>query len=151
VWIAPGVLTALVYAARSWAPARRRAWALTGLAGGLLVVFGAWPDAIWESARNLGRFSLGLLWAPPNTNPILYVTRGDQPSFAEYHWHGLWLLTGNAYILAGMAVFLALAACAISISRHGMRDPAGVHPAGRDEDVQEMGIQPRDGVGAKPA
>jgi alpha-1,2-mannosyltransferase len=117
VWVAPGFAAAVAYAARYWRPARRRAWALTGLAAGLLVAFGAWPDAMWESARNLGRFSLGVLWAPPNTNPILYVEHGDQPSFAEYHWHGLWLLTGNAYILAGMAVFLAMVACAISAGR----------------------------------
>jgi alpha-1,2-mannosyltransferase len=117
VWVAPGIATAVAYAARSWRLARRRAWALTGLAAGLLVVFGAWPDAMWESARNLGRFSLGVLWAPPNTNPLLYVEHGDQPSFAEYHWHGLWLLTGNAYILTGMAVFLVMVSCAISMSR----------------------------------
>jgi alpha-1,2-mannosyltransferase len=117
VWVAPGFAAAVAYAARYWRLARRRAWALAGLAAGILVVFGAWPDAMWESARNLGRFSLGLLWAPPNTNPILYVTRGDQPSFTEYHWHGLWLLTGNAYILAGMAVFVVLVASAISVSR----------------------------------
>jgi hypothetical protein len=72
---------------------------------------------MWESARNLGRFSLGVLWAPPNTNPILYVEHGDQPSFTEYHWHGLWLLTGNAYIIAGMAIFAAMTACAIRGSR----------------------------------
>jgi alpha-1,2-mannosyltransferase len=117
VWVAPGLVTAVAYAARHWRPARRRAWALIALTAGLLAAFGAWPDAIWESARNLGRFSLGLLWAPPNTNPILYVEHGDQPSFAEYHWHGLWLLTGNAYILTGLAVFLVMVASAIPASR----------------------------------
>ncbi|MCW2933302.1 MAG: hypothetical protein JWM19_4264, partial [Actinomycetia bacterium] len=83
----------------------------------ILVVFGAWPDALWESARNLGSFSLGFLWAPPNTNPILYTEHGDQPSFVEYHWRGLWLLTGNAYVLAGMALFLALCGLALSVRR----------------------------------
>src|SRR5512146_2222600 len=117
VWVAPGVAAAVAYAAWYWRTARPRAWALTGLAAGFLVVFGAWPDAMWGSARNLGRFSLGVLWAPPNTDPILYVEHGDQPSFVEYHWHGLWLLTGNAYILAGMAVFLAMIALAVSMSR----------------------------------
>jgi alpha-1,2-mannosyltransferase len=105
VWIAPGFMTAAVYAWKQQGTARR--W-LIGLAAGLLVVFGGWPDALWESARNLGRFSLGLLWAPPNTDPILYVEHGDQPSFVEYHWHSLWLLTGNAYVLAGLAMFLML-------------------------------------------
>jgi alpha-1,2-mannosyltransferase len=117
VWIAPGFTTAVVYARRWWGSARRRAWQLIGVAVGLLVVFGAWPDALWESARNLGRFSLGFLWAPPNTNPVLYVEHGDQPSFVEYHWHGLWLLTGNAYVLAGLAMFVGLLAMAIGLRR----------------------------------
>jgi alpha-1,2-mannosyltransferase len=117
VWVAPAFATAVAYAARQRRLARPRAWALAGLAAGLLIVFGAWPDAIWESARNLGRFSLGVLWAPPNTNPILYVQRGDQPTFVEYHWHGLWLLTGNAYVLAGLAIFAAMVTWAISLSR----------------------------------
>jgi hypothetical protein len=26
----------------------------------------------------------------------------------EYHWHGIWLLTGNAYILGGIALMLLL-------------------------------------------
>ncbi len=118
VWIAPGFMTAVVYAARRRREARRRAWWLIGLAAGIVIVFGAWPDALWEKARNLGRFSLGLLWAPPNTNPILYVEHGDQPSFVEYHWHGLWLLTGNAYVLAGMAIFLVLCGVAVTLWRN---------------------------------
>jgi alpha-1,2-mannosyltransferase len=117
VWIAPGFTAAVVYARRWWGSARRRAWQLIAVAAGLLAVFGAWPDALWESARNLGSFSLGLLWAPPNTNPILYTEHGDQPSFVEYHWHGLWLLTGNAYVLAGIALFLGLCALALSARR----------------------------------
>jgi alpha-1,2-mannosyltransferase len=117
IWIAPGFLTAVVYATRYWGAARRRAWWLIGLAAGILIVFGAWPDALWEKARNLGRFSLGFLWAPPNTDPVLYVEHGDQPWFAEYHWHGLWLLAGNAYILAGLAMFVGLCGVALAVRR----------------------------------
>jgi hypothetical protein len=126
VWIAPGFATAVVYAARYWRQARyrRRAWSLTGVAAGILVVFGGWPDALWEGARNLGRVSLGFLWAPPNTNPVLYVTRGDQPSYVEYHWHGIWLLAGNAYVLAGLALFAGLFGLAVSLWRQS-RVPAG--------------------------
>jgi hypothetical protein len=130
VWVAPGLAAAVAYAARYRRSSRRRAWALTGLAAGILVVFGAWPDAMWESARNLGRFSLGVLWAPPNTNPIRYVEHGDQPSFIEYHWHGLWLLTGNAYVLAGMAVFLVMVSCAISVSRRRVAPGSSAASAG---------------------
>jgi hypothetical protein len=117
VWIAPGFTTAVVYARRWWSVVRRRSWWLIGVAASILVFFGGWPDALWESARNLGRFSLGFLWAPPNTNPVLYVEYGDQPSFVEYHWHGLWLLTGNAYVLAGLAMFVGLLALAVALRR----------------------------------
>ena len=117
VWIAPAFATAVVYARRLWNGARRRAWWLIGLTAGLLLVFGGWPDALWESARNLGRFSLGFLWAPPNTNPVLYVKYGDQPWFVEYHWHGIWLLTGNAYVLAGLVVFAVVCGVAVGAWR----------------------------------
>jgi alpha-1,2-mannosyltransferase len=133
VWIAPGFTTAVGYARHWWregGAARRRARRLAGLAAGILVVFGGWPDALWESARNLGRFSLGLLWAPPNTDPVRYVERGDQPSFAEYHWHGWWLLTGNAYILAGLAMFAILARVALATRRSRRAAvPLGAVPA----------------------
>ena len=112
VWVAPAVAVAGHYAIRDWRTARRRARWLAALAIGIIVVYAAWPDKMWESAQNLGKFSLGFLWAPPNTNPQLYATRGDQPWFVEYHWHGIWLLTGNAYILGGMALLLVVAGIA---------------------------------------
>jgi uncharacterized iron-regulated membrane protein len=30
----------------------------------------------------------------------------------EYHWHGLWLLTGNAYVLGAVALLAVLAGVA---------------------------------------
>ena len=36
--------------------------------------------------------------APPNTDPEIYYRYGDRPWFAEYHWHGIELLTGNAFL-----------------------------------------------------
>jgi alpha-1,2-mannosyltransferase len=108
VWVVPGVAVAGHYAVRYWNTARSRARWFVALAAGIIFVYAAWPDALWEKARNLGKFSLGFLWAPPNTNPILYEEHGDQPWFVEYHWHGLWLLTGNAYVLGGMALLLVL-------------------------------------------
>jgi hypothetical protein len=143
VWVAPGLAAAVAYAARYWGTARRRAWALIALAAGLAAVFGAWPDALWTSARNLGRFSLGLLWDPPNTNPILFVEHGDQPSFVEYHWHGLWLATGNAYILAGLAVFAIMVTCAIALGRDRRSAPVGAMRALLDE----AGANRIDGIG----
>jgi alpha-1,2-mannosyltransferase len=108
VWVAPGVAVAGHYAIKNWNTARAKARWFIALAAGIIFVYAAWPDAIWEKARHLGKFSLGFLWAPPNTNPILYEKHGDQPWFVEYHWHGLWLLAGNAYILGGMALLLVL-------------------------------------------
>jgi hypothetical protein len=87
-------------------PGRRAARWLWLLGGFMIAAFGAWPDALWEGARTLGNLSLGFLWAQPNTNPVLFATRGDQPSYVEYHWHGFQLLWGNAYILAGLVLLV---------------------------------------------
>jgi alpha-1,2-mannosyltransferase len=86
--------------------ARRTARWLWLLGGFMIAAFGAWPDALWENARTLGNLSLGFLWAQPNTNPVLFATRGDQPGYVEYHWHGFQLLWGNAYILAGLVLLV---------------------------------------------
>ncbi len=97
-----------------WRSAAR--WPAAGfwaLAGGLIALFGAWPGSLWSEPGDLGHFSLGLIWAPPNTDPVYYFAHGDRPWFYEYHWRGLQLLTGNAYVLGGlalMAILLVLAA-----------------------------------------
>jgi alpha-1,2-mannosyltransferase len=109
VWIALAVAVTGHYAlAATRRHARRTARWLWLLGGFMIAVFGSWPDALWENARTLGNLSLGFLWAQPNTNPVLFATRGDQPSYVEYHWHGFQLLWGNAYVLAGV-VLLAVA------------------------------------------
>ena len=90
------------------AAARGGARWLWALAAGMVVVFGAWPDAMWETRATSASFSLGFLWAQPNTNPIKFASHGDQPQYVEYHWHGFQLLWGNAYILAGVALLLIL-------------------------------------------
>jgi alpha-1,2-mannosyltransferase len=126
VWAAPGVAVAGHYAIAQRRAAllnhssrqrylktqRWRARWLAVLAASIIFVYGAWPDAIWEKARNLGRFSFGFLWAQRNTNPLLFARYGDRPQWVEYHWHGFQLLWGNAYILGGMALLLVLLALA---------------------------------------
>ncbi len=67
-----------------------------------------------EPAEDLSQFSLGLLWQPPNTDPAVYYRDGDQPWFAEYHWRGIELLTGNAFVLGGLVLLGVLIAAAIS-------------------------------------
>jgi len=114
VWIAPGALVAAHYAVQAWRrDARRAAWALGALALAIVAWFGAWPARLFTHRLNLGHDSLGLLWIPRNTNPVYYQWYGDRPRFVEYHWHGLALIAGNAYVLAGLALFALLGALAL--------------------------------------
>jgi alpha-1,2-mannosyltransferase len=132
VWVVPGVAVAAAYAVRAMRapdgplrPAARPAgldwrraarWPAAGywaLAGAMLVVYGAWPGVLWGEPHDLGPFSLGVIWQPPSTNPEIYYRLGDRPWFAEYHWHGLELLTGNAFLLGGLALLAVLIAAAL--------------------------------------
>jgi alpha-1,2-mannosyltransferase len=114
VWIAPGALVAAHYAVKAWRRhARTAATALAALAAVIVAWFGAWPARLFTAKLNLGHDSLGLLWIPGNTNPIYFQRYGDRPWFTEYHWHGLALIAGNAYVLAGLALFGLLGALAL--------------------------------------
>jgi hypothetical protein len=108
-------VVAAVYAVRARRVAARLAWA--GLGVVIILLFGAWPGSLWGNPDDLGGFSKGLIWAPPNTAPGTYYKLGDRPWYAEYHWHGLQLLTGNLYILAGMALFVLMLVLAIGPAR----------------------------------
>jgi hypothetical protein len=79
----------------------------------MLALYGAWPGSLWSRPEDLSQFSLGLLWQPPNTDPAVYYRDGDQPWFAEYHWHGIELLTGNAFVLGGLVLLGVLIAAAL--------------------------------------
>jgi alpha-1,2-mannosyltransferase len=110
-------------------------WAL---AAGLLVLYGAWPGRLWGEPHDLGQFSLGLLWQPPNTDPEVYYRHGDRPWFAEYHWHGVELLTGNAFLLGGLALLAILIGAALRArvatsptSPTGPTSPASPAPSAR--------------------
>ncbi|HEU5390589.1 MAG TPA: glycosyltransferase 87 family protein [Streptosporangiaceae bacterium] len=114
VWIAPGALVAAHYAVQAWRRhAVRPAVALTALAVAIPLWFGAWPARLFTAKLHLGNDSLGLLWIPPNTNPVYYQWYGDRPGFTEYHWHLLAMIAGNAYILAGLALAALLLALAL--------------------------------------
>lgn len=110
VWIVPGVTAFVCYGIQA---AGRLRWAW--LAGGVLVtaLFGAWPGYLWGQPNDLGAFSEGLIWAPPNTAPGEFARLGDRAFYAEYHWHGFQLLVGNLFVLTGAAVLLAAAAVAV--------------------------------------
>ncbi len=124
VWIVPGIAVAAHYGVR--ASRRAAGWAALGLAAAIAVIFGAWPGRLWGSPGDLGGFSLGLIWAPPNTNPGTYFRLGDRPWYAEYHWHGIQLLAGNLYVLTGVALLALLAVVAIgqARARHSQTSPA---------------------------
>ena len=117
VWIAPAAAVAGHYAVRAWRWSRARAAAWGALAVAIAALYGAWPGSLWGEPTDLGAFSLGLLWQPPQTDPLTYYTRGDRPWYAEYHWHGLQLLTGNAYVLGGLALLVLLALAALRVGR----------------------------------
>ena len=106
VWIVPATVVAVGYAVRARRAVTRLAWG--GLAAAIALLFGAWPGTLWGEPTNLGGYFEGLIWAPPYTPPGTYFKLGDRPRYAEYHWHGLQLITGNLYVLTGMALFLML-------------------------------------------
>ncbi len=119
VWIVPGAVTAAVYAVRARRVAARLA--LGSLAAGIVLIFGAWPGILWSQPGNTGGFFEGLIWIPPITNPEIYFSLGDRPWYAEYHWHGFQLITGNLYVLTGMALFLLLIALALGPAARTVR------------------------------
>jgi alpha-1,2-mannosyltransferase len=136
VWIAPWVAVAVAYGVRYWRVARAPAIGFLAMAVGIVAVFAAWPTRWFGVPPHLGLDSYGLIWEPPNTAPGYFVRHGDLPGNAEYHWHGLQLLTGNAYVLAALAVFVILVVTAVRIGaqpRQGV--PAGDEGAKRADVV----------------
>jgi alpha-1,2-mannosyltransferase len=106
VWVAPGIALLAHLGAR--ARGAVRAWWWAGGAA-LVLVFGAWPQ-FWDLAQ-AGLTPAGLFWYGPAT----YFARGDQPWYHEFHWHGLQLLAGNSFVLAGLAALAALAVAAFRL------------------------------------
>jgi alpha-1,2-mannosyltransferase len=111
VWIAPGLALIIDTAVRA-SSATARAWWLA-LAAAVLVVYAAWPD-FWS--RKAGLLQGGLI----NYAPASSFAHGDNPAYAEYHWHGLQLIAGNLYLLAGLGLFVVVCVTAIASAReHG--------------------------------
>ena len=132
VWVVPGTMTAACYAARAWKASRRKAagWC-AALAGALLLIFFPWPGSFWSvPVTGPGDFTAGLIWAGPNSKVSTYVLFGDNPAYKEYHWAGLQNLSGNAFILAGLALLILLAVTAVRAQRsvaklHSVTKPRG--------------------------
>ncbi len=80
-----------------------RAW--YALAAATWAMFAAWPD-FWSAKAGLLQGGL-IGYAPASA-----WAYGDNPAYAEYHWHGPQLLAGNLELLAGLALFAVLLAAA---------------------------------------
>jgi alpha-1,2-mannosyltransferase len=119
VWVVPGLMAAGHYAAQFWHAGKRRASAgCAALAAALLLIFAPWPGSLWGVVTTgAGNFTKGLIWAGPYTPVKVYIAIGDQPTFKEYHWAGLENLSGNAYILTGIALLILLAVVALRFRR----------------------------------
>jgi alpha-1,2-mannosyltransferase len=119
IWIVPGAVVAAHYAVQAWRRGAKRIATTCGIAAVAIAAwFGAWPTSLFRvKPPNLGNDSLGLLWIPKNTEPYFYQWYGDQRWFPEYHWHGLALITGNAFVLAGLAMFAVLLAVSLLLPR----------------------------------
>ena len=104
VWVAPGIALLAHLGASAGRGLIRAAW--WAAAAGLVLVFAAWPQ-FWDTQAGLT--PAGLVWYGPAT----YFATGDQPWYHEFHWHGLQLLAGNSFVLAGLAGLAALAAAAV--------------------------------------
>ena len=134
IWIVPGTVVAAQYAVQAYRRgAKRIAITCAAVAVAIPAWFGAWPTSLFHvKPPNLGHDSLGLLWIPKNTQPYYYQWYGDQRWFPEYHWHGLALITGNAFILAGLATFAVLLAISLLLPavRKDHDDEPGRDPAG---------------------
>ena len=120
VWIAPAMTVAGHYAWQAWQRNRKKAAVACAAAiAAILGVFAAWPGS-WYGAfmyqtKTTGQtFYWGWIWYAPNSNPFqTYYKYGDQHRWIEYHWHGLQLLAGNAYVLGGLLAFGGLVLAAI--------------------------------------
>ena len=108
VWVAPGIALLAHLGAKARGLARTAWWAA---AAGLFAVFGAWPQ-LWDLSQS-GLTPAGLVWYGPGT----YFATGDKPWYHEFHWHGLQLLAGNSFVLAGLAALAALAVAAVWLAR----------------------------------
>ena len=131
VWVVPGMIVAGHYAARAWQAGKRRAaLGCGGVAAALLLIFAPWPGALWSKpSTGAGNFVDGLIWAGPNSPVTKYVKFGDQPWFTEYHWAGLQNLSGNAYILAGIAMLFLIVIVALRVGRDSRVAPIAGPPA----------------------
>ncbi len=101
VWIILALPVLVHYAMQ---PRGRAREALLWSALVIVVLFAAWPRRLWGETRASG-WGWGLIWAPPSGHDY------------ERSWHGLQLIVGNAYVLTGVVLLIALMAVAVTMQR----------------------------------
>ena len=105
VWVAPGIALLAHLGATAARGAVRAAW--WAAAAILFGIFACWPQ-FWDLSQS-GLTPAGLVWYGPGT----YFATGSKPWYHEFHWHGLQLLAGNSFVLAGLACLAALTVAAL--------------------------------------
>jgi alpha-1,2-mannosyltransferase len=114
VWVAPGIALLAHLGARARGLVRAAWWTAAAL---LFGVFACWPQ-LWDLSQS-GLTPAGLVWYGPGT----YFATGDKPWYHEFHWHGLQLLAGNSFVLAGLVALAALAVAAVLSRPRGRPGP----------------------------
>jgi alpha-1,2-mannosyltransferase len=113
VWIVPVVVALVCCGLRS--PAYKYAW--LAAATTVVVLFGAWPGLVFGQRHSRSIFFEGLIYWPPASAWGQFFLHGDQPSYPEYHWHGLQLIVGNLYVLTGMTLLVLAAVVSVLLVR----------------------------------
>jgi alpha-1,2-mannosyltransferase len=102
VWIILALPVLVHYAKQGRGVARQ---ALLGSALLIVALFAAWPTWLWGETHDPAGWLWGIIWAPPNGHD------------REHRWHGLQLLVGNAYVLTGIVLLIAMMAVAVAVHR----------------------------------
>jgi alpha-1,2-mannosyltransferase len=110
VWMAPILAVLAVAGTRASGSAVKASW--FALAAVLVAVFAGWPQ-FWDSRAGL--LQGGLIWYAPTSS----WPSGDNPGYDEYHWHGVQVLAGNLFLLAGCVLFLIALAATWMVTRRG--------------------------------
>jgi alpha-1,2-mannosyltransferase len=129
VWMVPVLVAFVDTAVRS---ERARRWAGWAAAGAVLAVFVDWPGEVPGDGSLVPRGVLPLVYGP-----------GEHPYGQLYHWHGSELILGNAYVLAGLALFGSLTVAALLARRSPALPPGrpaqdrvpAPRPAGADPEL----------------
>jgi alpha-1,2-mannosyltransferase len=105
IWAAPFLAVMVSCGLRASSALARAGW--FGAAVAVVVLYAGWPR-LWNAGQGIGLTTYA---------PVTGFPHGDNPMYAEYHWHGIQLLEGNLYVLIGCVLFLVALVSAWLISR----------------------------------